>query len=125
MPRLKMIITIFALWPLLVDAQAVRTLADYDRTIAALGDERPVIIGLNVPQDRRATAGGDWENLNDYIDRVQRELADEMGWRNFNDIVAYEHVPAMARQVSRDEARRLLDSPRVSALYANRINTPS
>ena len=106
MPWLKMIIAMFALWPLLVQAQAVRTLADYDRTIATQADDLPVIIGLNVPQAARTSARGDWENLNDYIDRVQRELANEMGWRNFNDIVRYEHVPAMARSIDRDQTNR-------------------
>ncbi|MDZ7792063.1 MAG: S8 family serine peptidase [Xanthomonadales bacterium] len=122
MPWLKLMITLIMAWPLLVQAQAVRTLADYDRTIASQGDDLPVIIGLNVPQANRAAARGEWENLNDYIDRVQRELTEEMGWRNFNDIVRYEHLPAMARSIGRKDAERLLASRHVDALYANRVN---
>jgi len=114
--------------PLLAGAQVIRSVADFERTdirqaMASTQGELSIIIGLRMPRAAQsASRSGEWENLNDYIDRVQRELASEMGWRNFNDLVRYEHIPAMAAEVSRDELGRLLQSRHVEKLYANQWN---
>ncbi|AKS41444.1 S8 family peptidase [Wenzhouxiangella marina] len=122
---------LLALLPLMASAQPARSVAELERSAnradwASLNGELPVIIELNLPRRAQAASRrGDWENLNDYIGRVQRELADEMGWRNFNDIVRYEHLPAMATEVSREEAARLLRSNRVARVHLNRWNRTS
>ena len=66
--------------------------------------KQPVIVVLKSQQSRRgaASTSGGWLNLADHIEKVQEELADDMGWVNFNDIVKYKHVAAMAKEV--DEA---------------------
>ncbi|WP_376696531.1 S8 family peptidase [Wenzhouxiangella sp. EGI_FJ10305] len=128
MKQIKLITLLLLFLPIVANGQAIRSLADIERAdirqeMAATEGELSVIIGLRLPHAARAASQrGEWENLNNYIDRVQRELASEMGWRNFNDLVRYEHIPAMAAEINRDEARRLLQSRHVEKLYANQWN---
>jgi len=128
MKKMTVLALMFLFFPLLSGAQVIRSIVDFERTdirqeMASTQGELSVIIGLRLPHSAQSVLhSGEWENLNDYIDRVQRELASEMGWRNFNDLVRYEHIPAMATEVSRNELRRLLQSRHVEKLYANQWN---
>lgn len=101
-------------------AQLIRDMDSFEQARTSQPDDAPWLIALAIPATPAGEAGG-WENLNSYIDRVQRELADEMGWRNFNDLVAYEHLPMVAKTVDRDEARRLFQSSHVAGLYRNEM----
>lgn len=103
-----------------VQAQLVHDLDAFDQASLSQSEDTPWLIALSVPAVAAGESGG-WENLNSYIDRVQRELADEMGWRNFNDLVAYEHLPLVAKTVDRDEARRLFQSAHVAGLYRSEM----
>lgn len=97
-------------------AQRIETLTAFDQ--AQADPDLPWLIELHMPDAGSQNSGG-WENLDAYIDRVQQELADEMGWRNLNDIVRYDSIPMMARSLDRTEAERLLRSDKVTGLYRN------
>lgn len=93
--------------------------------LLGVSDDIPVIIMLKSDaaqssreSNRRSGArNGGWMNLNDYIDYVQNEVSDEMGWVNFNEIVKYENVPAMAKTITKEEFQRLSSSNLVQAIY--------
>lgn len=103
-----------------VHAQLIRDIETFDQARSTQPEDAAWLIALAVPATPAEESGG-WENLNSYIDRVQRELADEMGWRNFNDLVTYEHLPMVAKAVDRDEVQRLLQSSHVAGLYRNEV----
>ena len=86
--------------------------------------KQPVIVVLKSQQSRRgaASTSGGWLNLADHIEKVQEELADDMGWVNFNDIVKYKHVAAMAKEVDEAEFSRLQQSNLVAGVYADKFN---
>lgn len=106
---------LLAAWADIVQAQRIETLADFDAKESDATSRLPWLIELRSPSD--SPSAGEWENLDSYIERVQEELANEMGWRNLNDIVRYESVPMMAKALDRAEADRLLRSDKVAALY--------
>lgn len=101
-------------------AQVIQDIEAFDQARASQPEDAAWLIALAVPVAPADESSG-WENLNSYIDRVQRELVDEMGWRNFNDLVTYEHLPMVAKTVNRDEAQRLLQSSHVAGLYRNEV----
>ena len=101
-------------------AQLIQDIDAFEHVRMTQADDVPWLIALAIPATPAGETEG-WENLNSYIDRVQRELADEMGWRNFNDMVAYEHLPMVAKSLDRDEAHRLLQSNHVTGLYRNEV----
>lgn len=119
---LSLCLLVFSALP--VHAQLIRSIEAFDQAHQTVDDSRAWIIALSVPNST-ASADHGWENLNDYIGRVQHELADEMGWRNFNELVAYEHLPLMAKQLDRSEAERVLASPHVAGLYRNEMRFTS
>lgn len=85
----------------------------------------PVIIALNTPDieiKSQDNTNGQWLNLGDYINEVQRNLATDMGWLNFNDIVNYHYIPAMAKRVDANEFEQLASSSKVAAIYPDRFN---
>lgn len=89
--------------------------------------EIPVIVVLKsspkASQERQAQGG--WLNLQDYISQVQEEFTKEQGWVNFNELVKFKHVPAVAKSVSEKELQRLQQSQLVQGVYADRFNTPA
>lgn len=90
--------------------------------------QAPVIVLLKSPNSEKTSnksgfTNGQWLSLGDYIDEAQRHLAKDMGWVNFNDIVKYKHVPAMAKTVTATEFKQLNSSDLVAAVYHDRINT--
>ncbi len=87
----------------------------------------PVIITLksDAPAkdgSRQGSINSGWLNLNDYIDKVQQEVASDMGWVNFNDIVKYKHVPALAKQITQQEYAQLSASNKVEGIYPDRFH---
>lgn len=99
----------------LASAQRIESFSAFEQSSAQADADLPWIIELRTPTS--TASAGEWESLDGYIDRVQEELADEMGWRNLNDIVRYESVPMMAKSLDSDEARQLLQSDKVAGLY--------
>lgn len=102
----------------------IQTIAEFETAQKEQGEEVPWLISLSVDESegnevQTAQSDGGWENLNDYIDRVQREFADDMGWRNFNELVAYKSIPVVAKTLTSEEAERVLASGKVNGLYRN------
>ncbi|MEG3766406.1 S8 family peptidase [Alteromonas sp. 14N.309.X.WAT.G.H12] len=88
----------------------------------------PVIVLLNHSGDNKSTTAekkGQWLNLQDHIEQVQQQLADDMGWVNFNDMVKFKHVPAIAKTVTAQEFKQLAASDLVQGVYTDRLNNLS
>ncbi|MBU2978220.1 S8 family serine peptidase [Alteromonas sp. C1M14] len=104
-----------------LDTKQFSALAKGDGTV-------PVIVLLHntktnvVPSSKQK---GQWLNLQDYIDVVQQQLADDMGWVNFNDMVKFKHVPAIAKTISPQEYKQLAASNLVQGVYTDRSNSLS
>ena len=94
--------------------------------LLAQDNKAPVIIVLksapNTQSASRNIGGGEWVSLGDYIEEAQQKLSQDMGWVNFNDIVKYKHVAAMAKSVSADEFAQLAQSNLVQGVYPDRFN---
>ncbi|BDX06383.1 S8 family peptidase [Planctobacterium marinum] len=88
--------------------------------------EKRVIVTLNVKAPPKGTSerigGGQWLNLNQYIKAAQKKLATEMGWRNLNDVVNFEQVPAMAKSISLNEFRKLQESGTVASIHEDKFH---
>ena len=106
----------------------IQSLADFDRD--AQGDQLPVIINLKTSGKSSsgqsgAIGGGGWVSLDNYISEAQQKFANEMGWLNFNDLIALKTVPAMAKSVSREEMKQMLASGAVESVYKQQEVFPS
>mgnify|MGYP000011003612 CR=1 FL=1 len=92
-------------------------------------DNVRVIVTLKSTSKKRERSNrlgdGNWLNIQDYIGEAQRKLAKDMGWRNFNDIVRFKRVPAMAKSITSNELKRLKESKHVEAVHLDRIHTLS
>lgn len=89
--------------------------------------EVPVIILLKSnpkASQERGNEGG-WLNLQDYISQVQQEFTKEQGWVNFNELVKFKHVPAVAKSVSASELKQIQQSNFVEGVYEDKFNSPS
>jgi subtilisin family serine protease len=107
----------------MLSAQEITSTRDF-RRLATDDNLVPVIVELKAPDSRRLVGRGDWLGLGDYIDEVQREFIDEAGWRNLNDILLYDNVPAVARHVDRGDLDKLLKSRRVKGVfYSSEVRT--
>ena len=83
-----------------------------------------VIVELKAPQvnamkpKASSTSGsGGWQSLGDYITQVQNQAIDELGWRNVNDLVRYQSIPALAKAVDKNQMQALLNTASVKAIY--------
>lgn len=104
-----------------LNPESFKAMAQHDGSV-------PVIVLLNQSGDNKpadAEKTGQWLNLQDHIERVQRQLADDMGWVNLNDMVKFKHVPAIAKTVSGQEFKQLAASNLVSGVYIDRLNNLS
>lgn len=119
--------------PVFASDSPIQSLADFDRS--AEDNQVPVIINLKAPssdnsararsrQDHLINKGG-WVSLDNYISEAQTKFANEMGWVNFNDLIALKTVPAMAKSVSREEMKQLLASGAVESVYEQKEVFPS
>ncbi len=74
-----------------------------------------VIVALKAPNLDRAQTSG-WRNLGDYIQEVQLQAKQELGWVNFNDLVEFKHAPAMAMSVTPQRLQELRQSSSVETI---------
>lgn len=91
------------------------------------GDKKArVIVKLKSPASKKSKrerlGGGQWMSLGSYIDEAQQKLAKEMGWVNFNDIVRFKEVPAVAKSIDASEFSRLQQSDLVESVFEDRFN---
>ena len=99
-------------------AGAITSLGQFNK--ARQNDDRlRVIVELRAPKMRTlsAASAGDWVSLGDYIEQVQSQAINALGWRNINDLVRYKTIPAMAKHVNKREMRDLLAAGHVKAVY--------
>ena len=123
MKKFKYVIVLLALFPFLSFSQ---TLSEQTfRQLANGNGELRVIVTLKSAAkktDGTLLGNGEWMNLGNYIDEAQRKLAKEMGWRNFNDIVRFKQVPALAKSVTSSEYKKLNHSNQVQSVHIDNFN---
>lgn len=111
--------------PLLSFAGQLENISSFDAALESREDKLRVIVMLDAPEQAQTKPSeligdGDWLSLGSYIEEAQLKLANEMGWKNFNDIVQFKTVPAVAKAVSREEMQRLLASDQVKTVFEDK-----
>jgi subtilisin family serine protease len=111
--------------PLVSFAGQLDNISSFDAALESREDKLRVIAMLDVPEQAQSNSSeligdGEWLSLGSYIEEAQVKLANEMGWKNFNDIVQFKTVPAVAKAVSREEMQRLLASDQVKTVFEDK-----
>jgi len=90
-------------------------------TTAKTEGEVPIIVMFKKPKH---TPDKGWVNLNDYIEDIQRRGLNEIGWKNFNDLVKFSLTPAVALTVTASELDDLTTKLYISGIYENKMLKP-
>jgi subtilisin family serine protease len=93
------------------------------RSLAAKAEQggARVIVTLAAPATPKAAPTGAMP-LEEYIDSLQTQALQSLGWVNFNDIVRYEYSPAMAMTVDAGRLRQLMDSGNIAGVFEDTMN---
>ncbi|TAN57982.1 MAG: hypothetical protein EPN20_16900, partial [Magnetospirillum sp.] len=95
------------------------------RSLAARAEQGGVrvIVTLAAPTGTKAAPTGAMP-LEEYIDSLQTQTLQSLGWVNFNDIIRYEYTPAMAMAVDGSRLRQLMESGNVAGVFEDTVNKP-